>query len=91
MAPSYFTDPFTNQIHEISMTLPSFKKQEGGSHYKDMAIQPTEYIYWNNIGFVEGQVIKYVSRWKNKNGIADLKKALHSLTQLIELEESKIK
>lgn len=61
--------------------------QEGGSHYKDMPIQPIEYILANNIPFTEGNVIKYVSRWRKKNGVADLKKARHMLDVLIEHEE----
>ena len=61
--------------------------QEGGSHYKDLKIQPIEYIHANNIPFPEGSVIKYVTRWRGKNGIADLKKARHVLDILIELEE----
>lgn len=60
--------------------------QVGGGHYKDMAIQPVEYIHKNGIGFVEGAVIKYVSRWRNKNGLEDLKKARHMLDLLIEIE-----
>ena len=62
----------------------AFNKQEGGSHYSNMKIQPMEYILANNIGFAEGSVIKYVSRWKNKNGIEDLKKAIHILEMLVE-------
>ena len=65
----------------------ALSKQEGGSHYKDCAIQPVEYIHANGIGYVEGNVIKYVTRWKNKNGIADLRKARHYIDLLIELEE----
>lgn len=61
--------------------------QEGGSHYKNMAIQPVEYIYKNDIGYFEGCVIKYVSRWKNKNGLEDLKKARHFLDLLIEFQQ----
>lgn len=61
--------------------------QIGGSHYKDMAIQPVEYIIANGIGFVEGSVIKYVSRWKSKNGVEDLRKARHLLDILIDREE----
>lgn len=64
-------------------------KQEGGGHYKDMTIQPVEYIHGNNIPFIEGCVIKYVSRWRNKNGVEDLKKAKHFLELLIELENNK--
>jgi hypothetical protein len=60
--------------------------QVGGSHYASMAIQPFEYIHANGIGFAEGCVIKYVSRWKAKGGIEDLKKAKHFLDLLIEAE-----
>lgn len=60
--------------------------QVGGSHYKDLAIQPVEYIHANGLGFCEGSVVKYVTRWRAKNGIADLKKARHFLDLLIELE-----
>lgn len=60
--------------------------QEGGSHYKDKAIQPVEYIHANGLGFCEGNVVKYVTRWRDKNGLADLKKAKHYIELLIELE-----
>jgi hypothetical protein len=63
--------------------------QVGGSHYASMAIQPFEYIHANGIGFAEGCVIKYVSRWRNKNGVEDLKKARHFLDLLIEAESAK--
>lgn len=58
--------------------------QIGGSHYKDMAIQPTEYITKNNLGYIEGNIIKYISRYKSKNGLEDLKKARHYIDMLIE-------
>lgn len=61
--------------------------QQGGDHYKKMKIQPVEFIHANGIPFIEGSVIKYVSRWRSKNGIDDLKKAKHFLDLLIELEE----
>lgn len=60
--------------------------QVGGGHYKNLKIQPIEYIHANNIPFAEGCVIKYVSRWRDKNGIVDLEKARHFLDLLIELE-----
>ena len=60
--------------------------QAGGSHYKDMAIQPAEFIYKNNMDFLSGNVVKYISRWKNKNGIEDLKKAKHYIDLIIEFE-----
>jgi hypothetical protein len=61
--------------------------QEGGSHYKDLAIQPIEYILANSIPYAEGSVIKYVTRWRAKGGVQDLKKAKHFLELLIEHEE----
>jgi hypothetical protein len=66
--------------------MSALEVQEGGDHYKRLKIQPVEYIHANNLPFIEGSVIKYVSRWKNKNGIADLRKARHFLDLLIELE-----
>ena len=64
----------------------SFGQQVGGSHYVGMPIQPVEYIHKNGIAFIEGSVIKYVSRWCAKGGIEDLKKARHFLDMLIEME-----
>ena len=61
--------------------------QVGGDHYKKLAIQPIEYIHANKLGFCEGSVIKYVTRWRDKNGIADLEKAKHFIELLIELEK----
>ena len=61
--------------------------QVGGDHYKTMAIQPVEFIHGNNLGFCEGNVIKYVTRWKSKGGIEDLKKARHYLDMLISMEQ----
>lgn len=60
--------------------------QVGGDHYKNMAIQPTEYIHANGIGFIAGNIIKYISRYQSKNGMQDLEKAKHYLEILIELE-----
>ena len=60
--------------------------QEGGNHYKTKPIQPVEYCMANSIGFMEGSVIKYVTRWRDKGGIEDLKKARHFLDMLIEWE-----
>ena len=67
--------------------MSALETQVGGGHYKDMKIQPVEYIHANGIPFIEGAVIKYVSRWRAKDGVKDLKKARHFLDLLIELEE----
>ncbi len=62
--------------------------QVGGDHYKDKSIQPWDYIISNNLGYLEGNIVKYVSRWKNKDGVRDLKKARHYLDKLIETIEA---
>jgi hypothetical protein len=68
------------------ITLSALDKQVAGVHYKDKGIQPIVYIHANNLGFCEGNVIKYVTRHKDKNGAADIKKAIHYLELLLELE-----
>jgi hypothetical protein len=60
--------------------------QEGGGHYKDLNIQPIDFIHANQIPFIEGNVIKYICRHRSKNGIQDLKKAKHYIDILIEKE-----
>tara|TARA_Y100001937_G_C7109990_1_gene327040 strand:- start:829 stop:1041 length:213 start_codon:yes stop_codon:yes gene_type:complete len=60
------------------------EKQEGGDHYVNMVIQPIEFILANNIPHCEACIIKYVTRWRNKNGIEDLRKARHYIDILIE-------
>jgi hypothetical protein len=60
--------------------------QVGGDHYKTMKIQPVEFIHANAIPYFEGNVIKYVTRWRSKNGLADLEKARHYIDLLIDLE-----
>jgi hypothetical protein len=64
--------------------------QHGGTHYKDKAVQPWDYIIGNNLGYLEGNVVKYVSRWRDKGGIQDLQKARHYLDKLIEVESRKL-
>ena len=63
--------------------------QVGGDHYRKKAIQPVQYCMANGIGFMEGSVIKYVSRWRDKGGVQDLEKARHFLDILIEYEKEK--
>lgn len=60
--------------------------QIGGTHYNKYAIQPTEFIHKNDIGFVQGNILKYIIRYKDKNGIEDLKKAKHYIDLLIEMD-----
>lgn len=66
--------------------MSALEVQVGGDHYKKLKIQPVEYIHVNGLGYFEGNVVKYVSRWRDKNGIKDLEKARHYIEILIELE-----
>lgn len=69
--------------------METLKTQVGGSHYQAYAIQPLEFCLKNDIPFAEGNVIKYVCRYKHKNGLEDLLKARHYLDALIEREEGR--
>jgi len=63
-------------------------KQVSGSHYKS-SIQPWDYIIAHDLNYLEGNIIKYITRHRDKNGLEDLKKAQHYLEKLIEVEENK--
>lgn len=63
--------------------------QISGTHYKNRAIQPVEYINANGLGFLEGCIIKRITRWRDKDGFADLEKIKHEVDLLIELETRK--
>lgn len=62
------------------------EEQVGGTHYSGFPIQPAEFIHKNGIGFLAGNVIKYVCRYAKKNGKQDLEKARHYIELLIEFE-----
>jgi len=61
--------------------------QVGGGHYKDKKIQPVEFIHANNLGFLEGCIVKRITRWREKNGIQDLEKIKHEVDLLIAMEK----
>ena len=66
-------------------------KQIGGSHYKFFSIQPYEFISKNGLTFFQGNVVKYVCRYINKNGIQDLEKIIHYCElEIKRLKEKKI-
>ena len=71
--------------------MSSLDIQIGGGHYKDQPIQPIEYIVANNLGFIEGCVVKYITRHKDKNGADDIKKIIHYCQLLLELTYEKKK
>jgi hypothetical protein len=70
------------------LLLSSLSDQVGGSHYKEFVIQPVEFCFVNKIPYLEATAIKYLCRWRKKNGLEDLLKAKHFIDLLIELEES---
>ena len=60
---------------------------ENPPHYAKYKIQPIEYIMANDLDYCEGNVVKYISRWRMKDGIQDLKKCRNYINILIEEEE----
>jgi hypothetical protein len=88
--------PITNQLdlfHEATrkhiQDLKANDVQVAGTHYKSKAVQPWDYIVANNLGYLEGNIVKYVSRWQDKGGVDDLKKARHYLDKLIEVNNGR--
>jgi Protein of unknwon function (DUF3310) len=79
------TSPKTSALESSGAALLT---QVGGSHYTDMKIQPAHYNLANNMGWAEGDAISYISRWRNKGGLQDLRKARQTLLLLIEHEEA---
>ena len=80
------------KMHEILNNKPggftpktADRTQIGGTHYSKLAIQPWDYVAANDLGYFEGSVVKYVTRWRDKGGVEDLKKARHFLDKLIEV------
>ena len=60
------------------------KRQEGGTHYKGFKIEPMTYNIENDLPFAEGNVVKYVSRHRERGGKEDLLKAIHYIEAIIE-------
>ena len=67
----------------------ALSKQIGGDHYKKLKIQPVEYIHANGIPFIEGCIIKYATRWRDKGGLQDIDKIIQFAELLKELEGKK--
>ena len=64
--------------------MSAYKKQIGGSHYKNMVVQPSEFINKNKLLFAEGNAIKYICRHKQKGERQDLEKAKHYIDMILE-------
>lgn len=67
-------------------TTSALDTQEGGAHYKNLAIQPVEYIEKNALDYFQGNVVKYITRHKAKNGAQDIRKAMHYCQLILELQ-----
>ena len=79
------TVSLNDQYAEIERVRQSaWQKQEGGSHYKNLKIQPMQYALENKLDYAQANVVKYVTRHKEKNGKEDLLKAIHNLELMIE-------
>lgn len=62
------------------------EKQIAGDHYKKYGdLQPWDVVIKWNLGYLEGTALKYIARWRDKGGIDDIKKAIHFLEKLVEL------
>lgn len=68
------------------MAREALERQEGGTHYTKLAIQPMEYSMANGLDACQHTIIKYVTRFRDKNGKEDLLKAKHTIDLLIALE-----
>ncbi len=63
--------------------------QISGNHYKVVKYQPWDVVLDWELGYLDGTALKYISRWKKKNGLEDIRKAIHFLEKLLEVEEAK--
>ena len=72
------------KIKTYPTPLPARASQVGGHHYKDKAMQPWDIIDAWELNFYAGNVIKYILRYKHKDGLQDLQKARHYIDKLIE-------
>ncbi len=79
-------DDILVEIIETDMTQIETDNQIGGKHYTELAIQPDEYAHKNGLSFMQGNAIKYITRYKFKNGKEDLLKAISVIQKLIEFE-----
>lgn len=82
---------FTDQEQAASYVgQPANSRQVGGDHYRRCKIQPWDFICANGIGFMEGTIISYLTRWEDKGGIQDLRKCQHYLDKMVENETQKL-
>lgn len=73
-----------NSVQDPGVSVKALDVQVGGGHYKKYKIQPIEYIIANNIPYIEGNIIKYITRHKDKGGAEDIKKVIHYCNLILE-------
>ena len=83
------TESHTEETKPIQQEVKATDTQVGGNHYTKLAIQPMRYSMENGLDALQHTVIKYVTRFRDKNGIEDLEKAKHCIDMLIEFERNK--
>ena len=86
MLPAEVEDENGNFASEIPVSVNALNVQVSGEHYKHMKIQPVQFITANGLSFLEGCIVKRISRWRSKDGLKDLEKIKHEVDLLIELE-----
>ena len=82
----HFTPKQEEELKKTHEKPDPLQVQEGGSHYKDLKIQPIEYIHANGLDFLDGNVVKYVTRHKAKGGAADVRKIIHYCQLILKLK-----
>ncbi len=77
-------DTAVGKLYHPSDNHTAIDKQVGGCHYSRYAIQPVDFIIANKLDWCEANAVKYITRWKDKNGVEDIRKAIHYLEILLE-------
>lgn len=77
-------------IQDLHLAAQANDTQHGGTHYKQFkGVEPWDVVTAWGLGYLDGTALKYIARWQHKNGVEDLKKAMHFLQKCIEVEEAK--
>ena len=76
---------FSGSTYVCEELMSANNHQVGGTHYAKSVIQPWDYINKNGLGYLEGNIVKYISRWRDKGGVEDLRKVVHYAEKLIEI------
>lgn len=75
-----------DKLHPVAAACAPLNQQVGGDHYKSLKIQPVEYIHANKLGWCEANIVKYITRWRQKGQGADIDKVIHYAQLLKQLE-----